>query len=105
MAYATLPRVATTVLVGMALTFGPVAASAQSQSRTNCQAGAPGCVLPVTDEPIRPADSLPAPTTTGPVDVPPHRGLGLWPLLIGGGLAALLILLLANDDDDEAMSP
>lgn len=70
-----------------------------------CQAGQPGCVLPVAE---------PAPPPPPPAEAPPPvavveqetKGIGVWPIILGiAALAGLAFLLLDDDDDEDEVSP
>ena len=69
-----------------------------------CQAGQPGCVLPVRDPPPPPP---PPPGPPPPVIVEEEGGfgLGLWPILLALAAIAAAVYFLVLDDDDEDGDP
>ncbi len=79
----------------------PIPAVAQQA----CQAGQPGCVLPVGDPPPPPVTTTT--TTTAPTYVDDRGGIGWWPILLGLAAlgAALYFFVLDDDDDDVPVSP
>lgn len=93
----------TKLLVGFGILMGSTLTPISPASAA-CQAGQPGCVLPVpTAAPPPTAPPPPPPVIEEDID---GGGIGLLPILLGlaalGGLAALLLL---DDDDEEPVSP
>ena len=91
----------TKIMVSISLCLGSTVTF--SSSAAACQAGAPGCVLPVRD----PAPPPPPPPGAGPI-LEDGGGFGIWPFIIGlAALAALLYLLLSDggDEDGPPVSP
>jgi hypothetical protein len=92
----------TRLLVGISLCVGSVA-SFPMPAAAACQAGEPGCVLPVDRAP-----PFVQRTTPPPVVVDERGGFGLgWIALLAAlaAIAALLLFVLDDDDDDVPVSP
>jgi hypothetical protein len=92
-------------LVAVALTFGSTITAAPAMAA--CQAGQPGCVLPIADAPPPPMAESPPPPVGETVSEAAvgGGGLGLLPILIGLGLAALAAYFLFFDDDEDTVTP
>ena len=93
----------TRLLVGVSLCIGSVA-SFPMPAAAACQAGQPGCVLPVGEGPPPVVQR----TTPPPVVVDERGGFGLgWIALLAAlaAIAALLLFVLDDDDDDVPISP
>ena len=88
----------TRLLVGVSLCLGSVA-SFPMPAAAACQAGQPGCVLPVGEAPP------PVARTAPPVVVDERGGFGLGWLAVLAVLAAIAALLLFVLDDDEEDLP
>jgi hypothetical protein len=95
----------TAALVSVALCFSSTSAIAAAAPAAACQAGQPGCVLPVGEAAPPPVQvQTPPPVQTGPYVAPEvgGGGIGLFPILLGlAALAALYYFVIRNDDDDD----
>ena len=89
----------TGLLVGASLCFASLASVPFPALAQTCQAGQPGCLLPVGEAP----PPVTTTTTQQPVYVDEGGGgIGLLPILIGlAALGALLYFLVLDDDDNE----
>ena len=86
----------TKILVSLSLCVGSTV-TLSTPAAAACQAGTPGCVLPITEAP----PPAPPPVGAGPV-VSDGGGWGIWPFIIGLAALAALIYFLTKGDDDEA---
>ena len=92
----------TKVLVSVALVTA--ATTPAYAGAAACQAGQPGCVLPVA-EPAPPPPPAEAPPPVAVVEEE-AKGIGVWPIILGiAALAGLAFLLLDDDDDEDEVSP
>ena len=95
----------TSLLVGVSLCVSSIVVAPGAAAAAACQAGQPGCVLPVGSAPPAPAP-MPVQSTPAPVYVDEEGGggIGILPILLGlAALAAVYFLFI--DDNDGPNSP